>query len=327
MKPLLSILIPTYNRSKYLERLLRVLERELEASAISPDVEVIIGDNCSTDETAELVTRILPRNPLWKYYRRVANLGLDGNTLSLLSESRGTYRWIIGDDDFPRAGTIRFVLDYLRTEPVSLLYLPSRWAEDISGFEYDPITRLDFIPIRGLDCSRKLHIWVTFLSSWIFNADQLFSGLATLEEISANRGTQLLQLGCILPLLALSSAKLLEASDVCIYATSGNTGGYSVLRTFLVNYPRLVVAYTNKRISLRRALIGSSLTSYMPHLIHAVKTGKGFNNAGNSSGVLWQSMRCLWSYPLYWLTCLPLILMPSALLRILRRGRYLFGQY
>jgi glycosyltransferase involved in cell wall biosynthesis len=327
LKPTLSILIPTYNRKIYLERLLLELQRQLDPPSLYGDIEVVIGDNFSTDGTEDIATRFVAQNPLWKFYRRVANLGLDGNTFALLSESSGRYRWIIGDDDLPRKGLVRFVVEYIRTNTVSLLYLPSKWGEDIDSFDCSAIASMQFIAMRSLDYSRRMNIWTTFLSSWIFNADQLFSGLVTVEEVSANKGTQLLQLGCILPLLTLPSAKLLVSSEVCIYATSGNTGGYSVLETFLVNYPRLVVAYTRKMQPLRRALIGPSLASYMPSLILAVRAGKRFRDAGDSSGIFWQSIRYLWSYPSFWLTCAPLILIPDVLLRLLRRIHVYFRRY
>ena len=47
-RPLLTIAIPTYNRSEDLAGLLEVLEPQL---AEFPQVEVLVSDNASTDDT------------------------------------------------------------------------------------------------------------------------------------------------------------------------------------------------------------------------------------------------------------------------------------
>ena len=47
VKPLLSICIPTYNRSGYLEQCLESIVHQERFD----EIEVIISDNCSTDDT------------------------------------------------------------------------------------------------------------------------------------------------------------------------------------------------------------------------------------------------------------------------------------
>jgi abequosyltransferase len=53
-EPLLSICIPTYNREKYLRRLLDSIVFQKEFIDTN-DVEIVIADNASTDSTEELV--------------------------------------------------------------------------------------------------------------------------------------------------------------------------------------------------------------------------------------------------------------------------------
>jgi abequosyltransferase len=60
---LLSICIPTFNRSEVLDNTLNSLFSNSEFN--SNQIEVIVSDNCSTDNTVQVVTKY----PLVKYYR------------------------------------------------------------------------------------------------------------------------------------------------------------------------------------------------------------------------------------------------------------------
>lgn len=51
----LSVCIPTYNRARYLENLLAELVSQIGELKFS--YELLIGDNCSTDATEEVVGR------------------------------------------------------------------------------------------------------------------------------------------------------------------------------------------------------------------------------------------------------------------------------
>lgn len=55
-QPLLSICIPTYNRSTYLEEALCNI---INDTSFSDDIEIIISDNASTDNTQEIVSKYI----------------------------------------------------------------------------------------------------------------------------------------------------------------------------------------------------------------------------------------------------------------------------
>src|SRR5262249_43627784 len=73
-EPLLSICIPTYNRSHFLKECLRSLfAQTFDHSA----VEVIVSDNASTDDTPNVVRKYAERYPIVKYVRNETNIGAD----------------------------------------------------------------------------------------------------------------------------------------------------------------------------------------------------------------------------------------------------------
>lgn len=315
MRPLLSVLIPTFNRAIFLEGLLIDLERQLCAQEAALGVEILISDNASTDNTSQVLQKFYARNPAWRIFQHSVNLGPDANMIHLIVESQGSYRWIIGDDDRPFPGLIGHILKLLRSDRPSLIYLPSLWRPNISDIHPEPINILSSRKLNNLNCARELHIWTTFLSSWVFSADQLFAGLSSIKLISSGQGSFFVQLGWILPLLTCPQSHIVIVESPAILATSGNTGGYAILRSFLINYPRLVSQYTRGFPRIRLALIGMALRSYMPSLIAAVRVGKTYSNADDTAGLFAKSIKLLWYFPSYWLLCLPALFLPVVLIK------------
>ncbi|MFC7419983.1 glycosyltransferase family 2 protein [Iodobacter arcticus] len=91
--PLLSICIPTYNRYKYLKECLdSIIIQD------NKDVEIVISDNASTDNTEELVLEYSKELSI-KYQRFESNQGFDINCTKVVSMATGQYCMILGSDD------------------------------------------------------------------------------------------------------------------------------------------------------------------------------------------------------------------------------------
>jgi glycosyltransferase involved in cell wall biosynthesis len=96
---LLSICIPTFNRANYLRDAVKYL---LPAVNDKCDiVELIISDNCSTDETSEILKE-LPVSPWIHCVRNDTNVGALKNGLKCIDLAKGEYIWFVGDDDVIR---------------------------------------------------------------------------------------------------------------------------------------------------------------------------------------------------------------------------------
>jgi abequosyltransferase len=94
--PILSICIPTYNRAKFLGECLESLAH-LDVKYWR-DVEVIVSDNASTDNTREIVDQFQRTLPL-RYFRNGSNIGAGLNVFAAASYALAEYVWIFGDDD------------------------------------------------------------------------------------------------------------------------------------------------------------------------------------------------------------------------------------
>jgi glycosyltransferase involved in cell wall biosynthesis len=93
--PKISILIPTYNRSKYLTCCIdSVLFQDY------PNFEVIVSDNHSIDSTSQVIEKYLSDKRV-RYYRNEINIGIIPNWKILLYEyATGEYGKLIPDDDY-----------------------------------------------------------------------------------------------------------------------------------------------------------------------------------------------------------------------------------
>jgi glycosyltransferase involved in cell wall biosynthesis len=96
---LISVCIPQYNRSKYL---LAVLE-SIRIQGY-PDVEVVISDDCSTDDSLEVIPKYIAKvqgttHVRFNYIRQPKNLGYDGNLRAALGAGQGEYLFVLGNDD------------------------------------------------------------------------------------------------------------------------------------------------------------------------------------------------------------------------------------
>ena len=113
--PLLSICIPTYNRAHYLIRSLESIVTQIQDTQdIKDAVEVVISDNCSTDNTKEIVEKFLNRGINIKYLRNKEDVGFDLNIYNVVSNASSTYCWYLGDDDVITNGGIAKVVDLLK---------------------------------------------------------------------------------------------------------------------------------------------------------------------------------------------------------------------
>ena len=92
--PDISIIIPTYNRAHYLAKAISCCQAQ------QGDFEIIISDNCSTDNTAEIVRSFL-NDPRIRYYRNDRNLGMMGNWKKCIHEhARADWFVLMSDDDY-----------------------------------------------------------------------------------------------------------------------------------------------------------------------------------------------------------------------------------
>lgn len=93
-EPKVSVVLPTYNRSLFIERAIKsILSQSYE------DFELLIIDDGSTDNTAEIISKYSMREPRILYLKNENNLGIQKTLNKGLREAKGKYIARIDDDD------------------------------------------------------------------------------------------------------------------------------------------------------------------------------------------------------------------------------------
>ncbi len=138
--PKVSVGIPVYNGSKSLERALN--------SILSQDyvnLEVVISDNCSTDNTQEIVLEYLARDRRVKYVRQELNLGATENFTKVFELTTGEYFMWAAADDFRSPEFVSSCLAHLQSDQSAVLCAPKidgfisglpevRWTTSLKSF-------------------------------------------------------------------------------------------------------------------------------------------------------------------------------------------------
>lgn len=110
VKPILTIGIPTYNRSKYLKKCLNFIYDDI---GDEPLVEVLVSDNYSSDNTQDIVTEYKSKYRNLKYYRNNENIGPSDNFAKIFELATGDYINLHGDDDYFKINVINNIINMI----------------------------------------------------------------------------------------------------------------------------------------------------------------------------------------------------------------------
>lgn len=114
-KPVVSVLMVTYNHGAFLSE---AIEGVLEQRAEFP-IELLIGEDCSTDNTREIALRYQRAYPLLiRIITSSSNVGGDRNWRRLTRAARGEFiAFCDGDDYWTDPAKLQLQVDYLRAHP------------------------------------------------------------------------------------------------------------------------------------------------------------------------------------------------------------------
>lgn len=134
MTPLLTVAVPTYNRGHLLPLFFERLWRAVAPCASL--LEVLVSNNCSTDDTAHLLDDWLSRAPAGLRVRRFTqdrNVGAARNLTFLLKQASGDFFLVIGDDDQLFSDGLQQLLQVLQSEERPSAVVSSRAEYPLGG--------------------------------------------------------------------------------------------------------------------------------------------------------------------------------------------------
>jgi glycosyltransferase involved in cell wall biosynthesis len=171
--PVLSIIIPTFNRREELEICVHSIAGQVVDDLIGK-VEVIISDNCSDPDCQNITRSLAAAYCCVGYMLNAENGGAETQILAAPWRARGKWMWIFGDDDLLAPGGLSRAINLLTTEQPSFVTL-NRCVVDAkltrvlipTKHSIDAIksaTLIDLIAKIGVD-------QFSFISSQIYNTE------------------------------------------------------------------------------------------------------------------------------------------------------------
>lgn len=218
-QPILSICIPTYNRAKFLQTSLDRLKENITADM---DVEVLVSDNCSPDNTSKVVMSAIDNGLKCTYIRNEKNLGPDGNFMQCFQKAQGKYLWLCGDDDYLIPGQFKRLYDILASGDYGLVELNMRKPK----FGLAPKVFTD----TG-EFLTEVSEYITFMSSNIMRKE-------IVDQVDGEKykGTYLIQTPYYLTSATIGLPNLVYYPQVLEWgADDANSGGYNLFQVFCDN--------------------------------------------------------------------------------------------
>jgi glycosyltransferase involved in cell wall biosynthesis len=102
----ISICMTTRNRGRFIGATLESI-----ICQATDEVEIVVVDGASTDNTKEVLRFYRERFPRLRYFCQETNMGIDRDFVKAVDLARGEYCWLFCDDDLLKPGAIQAVLD------------------------------------------------------------------------------------------------------------------------------------------------------------------------------------------------------------------------
>ena len=112
---LISVVIPSYNRSDTVGQTID----SILAQKVDADVEIVIGDDCSTDNAREVLLKYKEQHPdTIKLLFHEQNMGLGANWATCVKACKGKYICNCDNDDYwHNEHKLQIQLDYMESHP------------------------------------------------------------------------------------------------------------------------------------------------------------------------------------------------------------------
>ncbi|WDF59117.1 glycosyltransferase family 2 protein [Flavobacterium sp. KACC 22758] len=219
---LLSICIPTYNRCDILDETLRKLFANPDFN--SEYIEVIVSDNCSTDNTKEVVSKY----PSVKYYCNDTNTSFY-NLTTVLCYSTGKYIKLYNDTFNFQFGALEKMITRIKNhenDNTNLFFYPNFLHN------HNTIKTIDSINSFFYHCSYNT-TWTAAIGFWKKDFDQI-------RNKNKYAALHFPQLEWMYTIVNNGKLTTIYFEDLFEVTVPKKKGGYNVFKTFVEDYLSIV---------------------------------------------------------------------------------------
>ena len=303
-RPLLTIAIPTYGRAPFLRELLACLRPQLEKQ---PTVELLISDNASPDETAEVVREFEHTGLELRYICNEVNIGPDANFLQCYEQAAGRYVWVFGDDDLLLDGGLSTIVKLLERESPDYMFVaPYVFQSSIAEIKLARRRVPTMVVTDPVEMVRLVnhHTDLILISGAIIDKQYV----ATLDHPSFASlvGTNVVQLGWVFTALRNLRRGVFVQLGVLASRAGNSRGGFHAAKVFGEGYGRAVSEMLEPGSRLSRKLLADQMRIWFPR--NWLQFRDRGEEARNQNQIL---HRAFGDNPWYWICVWPLLHFPT----------------
>ena len=234
---LLSICIPTFNRAHHLEATINSIVKQKRFQETN-DVEIVISDNCSVDETMQVSDKFKDIfGDKIRYFRNSENIK-DANFEKVLSLGKGVFLKLNNDTLLHKDDTLDKIIE---------LIIKNIENKDIIFFSNGALKNITKSKCLNLDSFVKT---VSFNSTWIVCFGIWKKDFDSIDGFSRNANLQLVQTDVLFRLISSGRSVLVDNTQLFNSVPPASKGGYNIYQVFVTNYLGLVENYSQgKKIS------------------------------------------------------------------------------
>lgn len=235
---LLSLCIPTFNRGSFLKKTLESITCQ-SAFIETREVEIVIADNCSDDDTQSVAEYFANQFPgKIQYHRNSANIGAEANFELALQKARGAFLKLHNDNLLILDGSLSEILKVIKATAAERPVIFFTNGNKGTGNPFHVCNNLnEFVSS------------VSYISTWIGGFGMWRDDFKTISDFSRNAHLRLIQTDVVLRLLATGKRAIVmyvpyfSGMDIGRKGSYGGKGSYNIAEVFGKNYLSLLKQY------------------------------------------------------------------------------------
>ena len=236
-QPLLSICIPTYNRASYLEGAILNI---ITDNAFGDEVEIIISDNASTDNTEEIAKKYTQKHYNIKYYKNEENIR-DKNFMLALQRGNGLYRRLFNDTLRFKERALQKMLDIIRISP-----------QNRPLFFYQNMTFLNSNTQKKINNPAELILNTSYWITWIGNFGNWKHIINNIPSPNECAPLLLTQVDWSFKIMSGNQCAQIYFDDYFESIIPNKKGGYNIFNVFINNYLLIIRQYIDKKSIIQK---------------------------------------------------------------------------
>lgn len=294
-RPLLTIAIPTYNRAKALNQCLKCISDQIDKD--DNRLEILVSDNCSPDDTRDVVEKFIKLGYNIRYLVNSVNMGIGFNVAQCYKEAAGQFAVAFGDDDILLNGSVDLILRVIQEHSdCGVIHLNAHDHKHT-----DVSVRVFSDPIEFIN---QIHYDITFISANIINRD-----LICWDDLYKYKDSFLNHSNLFFEAILQAPTNIFIQHKTIVGAGIENSEGYDFYQVFGKNFTNIMkdVEQRNNVSGIQRVINNQLLIHFFPAVIIIHKRGGRKFSKRRVHNLLFPVYK---KYLYYWTFCLPILILP-----------------